>query len=549
MLVPTSGVLAQRVHGVVRDTLSGDPVAGAVVSVLQATGRSLGRDLTNSVGQYSLAIPEGAARIRVVRIGFRPREVALPAASGDVQLDVALQPLPSLLQPVTVREAEECPRREDHDRALGLWEQARAALLASITARKARPGSMQMLEYHRLYTADRSVLIWQQERSLSARTSRPFLPIRAAADFAAHGYLVRGSGVRDLGAPDADVLLDDSFAATHCFSIAGSDSAHRGQIGLAFEPAPGRDRLVDVRGVLWIERAHPALRTLEFRYTGLSPVEIRAGSGGRISFATVPNGVVFVSAWSITSVRSTAPFLRLDRFESRRGDLGREIAGGTVTDARWPDGAHWDSPVAGVRGRVIAVHGAKTSGVRVWLAGTGDTLTADSTGRFRFEGLLAGPYAIEAAGPVLAAAGVAQNTPSDSALATVEDSTSVLVHLDTAMAAVRALCHAARGPAPSTLLLVRVVDADGWNIPRDTVRAKWKTPSSKVLGITISHEGHFEGITDDDGRVAVCNPLRGEPVSVTVGPEAAPQVSTTVTIPTKNPIAVTTLQLPAPRSR
>jgi hypothetical protein len=109
----------------------------------------------------------------------------------------------------------------------------------------------------------------------------------------------RTRAVVSYNAPDADVLLDDDFAATHCFRVQSADKEHPEQIGLAFSPARGRDRLVDVTGVIWIDRVTPKLRTLEFRYTGLEPAATESGSGGHIEFRTMQNGVAFIERWHL----------------------------------------------------------------------------------------------------------------------------------------------------------------------------------------------------------------------------------------------------------
>ncbi len=541
---------AQQAHGIVRDSLSRQPIPGAVVSALQADGATLARALSNEAGAYSLPLPPGTARLRVVRIGFHPVNAPAPADTASMhELNFTLDPLPSLLETVTANEGKECPGRGDRDQALGLWEQARDGLLASVAARDTRPGDMATLSSRRVYAADRSSPIWQQFRAESARTSRPYIPIATAAYFAEHGYRLEAGGVSELGAPDVDVLLDDSFAATHCFSISKADAAHAGEIGLAFEPAPGRDALVDVRGVLWIDRAMPAVRTLEFRYTGLARWQASAGAGGTISFVAMPNGVVFIDSWSITSAES-APAAVGPGWRPRMAPQTRlEVAGGVVTAARWPDGSHWEVPTASVHGYVEAVPDVAVAGVRVWLGGTSDTTTTDSLGRFRFAGLLPGTYAIEAAEPPLAAAAISQNPATDSAVATLPDTAPAVVRLHPATTALRELCGDPSRRMPETVLLVRVVDGDGWNVARDSVVATWNKPSSALLGMSFPHEGRSEGLTDDDGRAAICDPPRGEPVGIVVGHERAPQASTTVTLPMANRIALVVVQVGAPGSR
>lgn len=557
LLVPTGSALAQRVRGVVRDTVSGDPIPGAVVAALDSAGRTLARDLTNSTGRYGLAIPDGATRLRVVRIGFRPRDMALPAGAGDVRIDIALQPLPSLLQHVSVDESVECPRRGDRIQALGLWEQARAGLLASVAARESRPGDMRILEFRRLYDTSRQQLFWQQVRIGASHTARPFIPVQPAAAFAAHGYLLHHLTGTELAAPDADILLDDSFAATHCFSVADTDQAHAGDIGLAFEPAPGRDdHIVDVRGVLWLDRVHPALRSLEFRYTGLERAQSDADVGGHMDFRSMPNGVVFITRWSVDAIQGPGGFVPTmtgpstsgrppagsDAREYERGRRGNRApllilrSGGEVVSAKWNDSTRWTASTASVSGRVAGRPGIDSAGVHVWLVGTTDTTRSDSAGRFHFDGLLPGPYRVAAAGPALAAYGIAQNAVHDSVSATLGGAAGGVVHLDSAAVAARGVCGRGARAMPATVLLVHVVDADRWNLPWDSVIVTWKKPSSRILGIPIPHEGRLGTATDAEGRAALCNLPPGEPLHLVIGPAWLPQDSTSLTMPRERPV-------------
>ena len=69
--------------------------------------------------------------LRVVRIGFRPRDVALPLTRPFAvgPLDLTMVELPTLLEPVAVQANRRCPRRDDRAAAFALLEQARAGVL------------------------------------------------------------------------------------------------------------------------------------------------------------------------------------------------------------------------------------------------------------------------------------------------------------------------------------------------------------------------------------------------------------------------------------
>jgi hypothetical protein len=57
-------------------------------------------------------------------------------------------------------------------------------------------------------------------------------------------------------APGLDVLLSNMFLEDHCFRLVADGP----RVGMAFEPAPDRKRLSEIRGTIWLDRAtSPAL--------------------------------------------------------------------------------------------------------------------------------------------------------------------------------------------------------------------------------------------------------------------------------------------------
>ncbi len=535
---------AQHVHGIVHDTVGGEPVPGAVVSALDAQGSLLAWDLTNAAGEYTIGVRNGAATLRILRLGFRPRSVLMPQeAAGSTRMDVALRPVSSLSEPVSIDEVARCPKRDDRQQALGLWEQAQAGLLALVAARDTRPGETHSVLYQRWYAPGGGQLIGQQLRPGGERTSRPFVPSRPVADFAKHGYGVCDASGCDFDLPDADVLLDGRFAAAHCFSIAAADGAHAGEVGLAFDPAEGREQLVDVAGVLWINTRQNAIQSLEFHYTGLGRAEMGVSPGGTLSFSSTPNGVVFIDQWFIItpSLPSGASG------GSGRLSFDRHISGGLVLSARWDDGARWDAPVAAVRGRVESDSGVGVPGIEVWLSGTGDTTVTDSAGAFDFDDVVPGPYALGAAGPVLAPAGISQATGADSIHATGGRVEHPVIRLQVPAVAVRGVCGSHNDASiPESMLVVRVLDSDGWIAWNEGVRVTWQEPDSHVLGIPVSHQGTRSATTDSNGRVELCGVPRNQTLDIAISQGKTPQVDSTFTLPGDRRIKVVTLKLPRP---
>ena len=69
-------LLAQEVRGTVRDSVSNQPIPAAVLLLLDASGTPLGRNITNERGEFRIVLSPRTDRVRVVRIGFRPRELS-----------------------------------------------------------------------------------------------------------------------------------------------------------------------------------------------------------------------------------------------------------------------------------------------------------------------------------------------------------------------------------------------------------------------------------------------------------------------------------------
>src|SRR5262249_22529447 len=147
--------------------------------------------------------------------------------------------------------------------------------------------------------------------------------------------------------PDPDVLLHDDFRGTHCFDVAEPDGDHKGQVGITFRPALGRERIVDISGTLWLDRSPLALSALDFRFEGVDDRSRKAAAGGALSFHTVDNGIVIVDAWS---VRIAPPESRQLLGMTRTAGNGvvvttgsgispMQIDGGELVSGRWPDGS------------------------------------------------------------------------------------------------------------------------------------------------------------------------------------------------------------------
>lgn len=487
---------AQQVRGRVVDGVAARPIAGVVVSAFDTGGRSLGRTLSDDSGAFRLAAP-AAVRLQLQRLGYRPRELRLPAAvvRDTLLADLALQPIPLAIGPLHVRESQICKPRADDAQVLALWEQARSGLLASVVAAEARPATMRLLLFDRTRDARADTVVTQSTQLVAASSTRAFYAADSARGFAHRGYMVAdGADRRRYFAPDADVLLDPAFGATHCFRIVQGQGDHADEVGLGFAPAASRS--VDVEGTLWIDPRTPALRTLEFSYTGVDPQARSAHSGGRLRFATLRNGMTFIDDWLIRVGRGG--YVDGDRF-ARLLDVQEH--GGMIVSAVWPDSTSWTSALPRVAGDV-ATKGARSAarGIRVSLRGTDLETTTDAHGHFELGDVLPGPYELRAIDADLAPFDIIDPVTRR---IIVGDSTPAAMHLEvpsrTALAA--ELCDADRASDSASTILLRVVDTAGQHAKAADVIAEWTPPGVNQQAASGAARA---GSADSEGRVVLC---------------------------------------------
>jgi hypothetical protein len=473
----------QSLHGTARDSVTRRPVSGLVVTLLDSSGATAGRLITNERGEYHVPAIGGVRRLRAQRLGFRMREITLPAFSGDTLVDITVVQLPSLLEPVRVVANAQCPNNARAEEAYGLLQQARSGLLTEVVARETNPGTLTRLEYER-HLGIRGKIETQDVRMTTAVGTRSFRAGRTGEEFVRLGF----AGPDTTYGVDADVLLDDGFAAGYCFRIAGTDKARPNQVGLAFAAPRRKNGRVDLDGVLWIDTVTLALRDLEFSY--VSPQMRSPRPTGRTTFLEIPNGVVLIESW----------YARLSSIEG----------GGVLAHASWPDGTVWNAKLGGLRGEV-RWRGSDTvaAGAMLRLKGTSYVTTVDSAGAFVFNDLLPGPYLLEATDAELAS--MALGTGSSYAFEAVGDSMKVAtVHLNRVDDYIWDRCGRRRFPTKPLMLLGRVMDQDDLPVP--------------AADVSFGHAGFnpFSEIhSDEEGVFELCLPTEQDqdPIFVRVGKE------------------------------
>jgi len=508
---------AQRVRGTVRDSLSRQPIGGAVVWLTDGGGKFLARSMADEHGQFAVIHVAGATQLHVVRIGFRPVMLAVGRTSGDTLVDVSMGSIPLTLDTVASLRRRVCPGEKGTNAALTLWEQARAALMASVVARDVGAPALELKSYSR-YLDPRTHEISNQQVHLRLVTGdKSYVAARPAGEFVSDGYMQEKNGDRTFYAPDDAVMLDQTFAETHCLHVVVGTGAHTGEVGIGFDPVADRlrDTLVDVRGVLWLSPSQHALRSLEFNYTDL---EREADlSGGEIQFNVMPNGAPMVTRWIIRSARLsvldpvTVPGIKRKLFDRRDRKNVRLVAiredGGVVVSATWMDGRQWrDSTLRIVSGQLVNEGESSVAAMSVWLDDSPDTTLTDAGGNFTLTGVLPGTYMLMASDSELARVGVARGRR----LIDVRDAdhrTANIVYLAVPHL-VQNQCegegeHKADGTGA---LLGRVVDQSGAPMPDVLLDAIWRPDAG------TDSRPDLETRSDDSGRFAVC----GAPIGAVV---------------------------------
>ncbi len=523
-------LFAQRVQGVLHDSTSNQPLSGAVVAVIDSAGTLTARTIANGAGAFTLSLGPTAARLHVLRIGYVPRDVQLPAGRrGSVSVSFSMLRIPPILAAMHVSDREMCPGSADRGAAFQLWDQARAGLLAGVVSRQTNPAQVTELVFTRHMARRDNLIVRQELRSRHLRTTRPFLAAATPRTFANEGYIDDDStGGRTYYAPDDEVLLDPSFVATHCFHLQAPDTAHVGQNGLAFTPAPGRDTIADVAGVIWMDAATPALRTLDFHYTNIEPAAEDAGTGGHIVFRSMDNGASFIERWSlqypILQTPSFVPTAQLaaprdtHRRQTRTGLHVVELveSGGEVLGAAWPDGTHWQAPNTGLTG-VVTQRGTSTPVpfALVTLAGTSDTVTADAQGMFVLVPVVAGRYTVVASDTTLARF-TAPRTTSRVVDVWRDSVVHVNQNLQSLAEVIGGLCKGQHARADTSVIVGHIGTPGGSEMRDLEVRATWADVTRKSsAGLTL-RTAEFRSTVDAKGQFLVCGAGRGKSVKLQV---------------------------------
>ena len=345
LCLPISTAGAQVVSGTV--TSAGSPVANAQVSFVAAADSTRRFDLlTRSDGSFGGVVPiVGQAMVGVRAIGYQPARRAVELGrDGTRALSLEVESLDIQLTDI------EALASRGRCGPLGTGGEGFAQLLDAIRTTgevialhlATRSGRFRIEQ-----TRTTVVLLAGGDSSVRKTTAQGGLtswPIMAPATtvLQQEGFARPRSGAEGPGwnfyGPDLAVLSSDWFLSTHCFR-ADNSSDESDALLLRFEPDDPGD-LVDIDGVLIINREDWTLRRLEFRHVNLPREFADRGSGGWLTFGRLDDGTWYPDAWSIRGLIE------------REGGVARPILGNIVPRV------HSSSAVAGYveqQGRVVAV--------------------------------------------------------------------------------------------------------------------------------------------------------------------------------------------------
>jgi Carboxypeptidase regulatory-like domain len=424
-VVVAPAVYCQQVAGTARVTESNAGSPGTSIVLVSPSGVIIAGTLSRSDGRYLLRAPTGGRfRIRARRIGFAPdsSEELTFTAGGELHFDPVLKPLTTSLQAVSVEGTDRCfVRPGSGAQAFRLWEAVQNALSATIAASGGKQFAFRLGRFEREIDPVTGRIIHGSAWQMRALSSEPYYSV-SPDSLVVTGFAKADGDSSIYFAPDARTLTSEVFARTHCIRSV-QDPANPERIGLGFEPV-SHTALVDVGGVLWLDRASGELRTLDYRYeppAGRRTQEISSGpesATGRIEYRRLDNGGWIVDRWIIrvpvqkeernNTVSSSGAGGNLTVRSSRvtRATAIWEI-GGDVTAVLDPSNSGFSeqSEVGDLRGSVtVGPNHVGVPGVEIEIASTSTSVqhrrrVTDTNGLFAFDSLPEGEYTLTAGVP------------------------------------------------------------------------------------------------------------------------------------------------------
>jgi hypothetical protein len=300
VLVDTSHLAAQTVHGRLIDQTTSQFIHHAFVVLLDSSGVEVSRAITDHGGVFEIDAPgPGAYVLRTERIGFQSIAAVIGTlgAAETGEIDIHVEPIVIHLDSITVTgDAGEFRVHGQQGLATAtVWEEARKVLAAVAWGESQRLFIYHTSTYERWL--DRRGRVVRETDSLHLGDRVVLFRSLPARELQEHGYASIRADSFIYYVPDAATFFSDEFLSHHCFSLERSRD-YPEMVGLAFEPVGARE-VPDVHGILWIDETSSELRRMDVKYTNLGSQSLERHAEGRVVFDRLPGGPWFVSAWWI----------------------------------------------------------------------------------------------------------------------------------------------------------------------------------------------------------------------------------------------------------
>jgi hypothetical protein len=391
------------------------------------------------------------------------------------------------------------------------------------------PLDAQWIEYDRGMDSTLRVVKDQRIRTSRSPTTHAFKS-RPAAELDSIGYVVSDTSGTTYYAPDADVLLSETFARSHCFHLVepARSAGATNLIGVAFEPTRDRREKYDIQGTLWLDRGNAELKSLEFHYTHLPDVVMDAEPGGRVEFLRLSDGHWLVSQWSVRMPRlvprSRAPQIGTGRIAvlapaaGLTGQIARvsgvQITGGEVTRVTRRDtvvyAATGPAVLVQVTTRDSAVH---ASTPWMTLDGTDYAAGGNATGQITLQPVLGGRYRARVSVPLMDSLGM---PPVEQDVEARLDARADTVKLPSSHDVVLAACPRDSVRSGEGMVYGRVRDEHAVFLRGAAVTATWLSTDARSTRDAAYGESTLGSLTNDDGYWRICGVPRNLPLGIHV---------------------------------
>jgi hypothetical protein len=255
--------------------------------------------LSAETGWRVLRAAPGVYRVRVRRIGYLPFVSGPVWLPRDGVLSLNVESPRVALERIVVNSNSPCARNDPNVALSTVWDEISKALRSSQLTMDDLSGIGRARTYRKEVGND-GTLISADTTVFSIIDRRPFGAIDPDS-LANNGYVLGDANAGwQYFAPDETVLLSEPFAATHCFRVVRQPD-RTGQIGVSFEPVPGR-QLADITGVLWVDQETSQLREVVFHFVNAGAMT-QFGANGVTHFRRVPSGAWIVDEWKLSAPR------------------------------------------------------------------------------------------------------------------------------------------------------------------------------------------------------------------------------------------------------